>query len=94
VLVNLGRGALVDEPALLAALDAGRLAGAALDVTREEPLPPESPLWSHPGILLTPHVSGLGPRYWERAVEQFASNLRAWLEGRPLANVVDKREGY
>jgi phosphoglycerate dehydrogenase-like enzyme len=94
VLVNLGRGALVDEPALLAALDAGTLAGAALDVTRDEPLPAESPLWSHPGILLTPHVSGLGPRYWERAVEQFASNLRAWLEGRPLANVVDKREGY
>jgi phosphoglycerate dehydrogenase-like enzyme len=94
VLVNLGRGALVDEEALVAALRAGRLGGAALDVARHEPLAPESPLWTLPNVLLTPHVSGLGPRYWERAVEQFAANLERWLDGRPLFNVVDKRAGY
>jgi phosphoglycerate dehydrogenase-like enzyme len=94
VLVNLGRGALVDEPALIAALRDGRIAGAALDVTREEPLPAQSPLWDLPGVVLTPHVSGLGPRYWERAVDQFAENLERFLAGRPLLNVVDKRAGY
>jgi phosphoglycerate dehydrogenase-like enzyme len=94
VLVNLGRGALVDETALVAALRGGRLGGAALDVTREEPLPAASPLWDMPNVILTPHTSGLGPRYWERAVEQFAANLELFLAGRPLFNVVDKRAGY
>jgi phosphoglycerate dehydrogenase-like enzyme len=84
----------VDEPALAAALGAGHIAGAALDVTRKEPLPPESPLWDMPNVILTPHVSGLGPRYWERAVEQFEQNLERFLAGRPLFNVVDKRAGY
>jgi phosphoglycerate dehydrogenase-like enzyme len=94
VLVNLGRGALVDEPALLSALRAGRIAGAALDVFAEEPLPAESPLWDLPQVLITPHVSGLGPRYWERATDLFAENLRRHLEGRALINVVDKQAGY
>jgi phosphoglycerate dehydrogenase-like enzyme len=94
VLVNLGRGALVDEPALVAALAGGRLAGAALDVFAEEPLPPDSPLWGMPQVIVTPHVSGLGPAYWERAVAQFAANLRRFLAGAPLENVVDKRAGY
>jgi phosphoglycerate dehydrogenase-like enzyme len=94
VLVNLGRGALLDESALVAALRAGRLAGAALDVTRKEPLPPDSPLWTMPNVLLTPHVSGFGPHYWERAVEQFAENVERFLADRPLVNVVDKRAGY
>jgi phosphoglycerate dehydrogenase-like enzyme len=94
VLVNLGRGALVDEPALIAALRAGRIGGAALDVVRQEPLAADSPLWDLPNVILTPHVSGLGPLYWERAVGQFAGNLERFLAGRPLLNVVDKRAGY
>jgi phosphoglycerate dehydrogenase-like enzyme len=93
-LVNLGRGALVDEPALIEALRSGRLAGAALDVFAEEPLPATSPLYDMREVLVTPHTSGLGPRYWERAMQQFTDNLRRWLAGEPLRNVVDKRAGY
>lgn len=93
-LVNIARGALVDEPALVAALRAGRLAGAALDVTAEEPLPADSPLWTLPEVILTPHTSGAGPRFWERVTAQFADHLRAFLAGAPLPNVVDKRSGY
>jgi len=94
VLVNLGRGALVDEAALIEALEGGRIAGAALDVTEREPLDPGSPLWDMPQVIVTPHISGLGPRYWERSMELFSRNLRAFIDGRPLVNVVDKRAGY
>jgi len=94
VLVNLGRGGLVDEPALIEALEHGTIAGAALDVASREPLDPESPLWRLPQVILTPHISGLGARYWERAIEMFARNLRSFVAGRPLENVVDKRAGY
>jgi len=94
VLVNLGRGPLVDEQALIEALTAGRIAGAALDVFEREPLAPESPLWSMSNVILTPHVSGFGPRYWERAVALFRDNLRRYLADEPLINVVDKRAGY
>ena len=72
----------------------GRLAGAALDVMETEPLPPGSPLWSMPEVIVTPHTSGVGPRFWERNREQFAGNLRRFLAGEPLENVVDKRSGY
>lgn len=94
VLVNLGRGALVDEAALIEALREGRLGGAALDVFEHEPLPPESPLWEMPHVILTPHISGLGSRYWERAIDLFEANLKRWIHGEPLENVVDKRAGY
>lgn len=94
VLVNIGRGPVVDEPALIEALAAGRIAGAALDVFQEEPLPASSPLWTMPQVIVTPHVSGLGPRFWERTCELFARNLRRWVAGKPLENVVDKRAGY
>jgi phosphoglycerate dehydrogenase-like enzyme len=94
ILVNLGRGALIDEAALAQALADGRVAGAGLDVFQTEPLPEASPLWSAPNVIVTPHVSGLAPGLWERAVAMFARNLRAYLEGRPLENVVDKRAGY
>jgi phosphoglycerate dehydrogenase-like enzyme len=94
VLVNLGRGALVDEVALVAALREGRIAGAALDVVGREPLEPGSPLWDLPNVILTPHVGGLGPGHWEGAVRQFAGNLARYRAGQPLRNVVDKRAGY
>ena len=94
ILVNLGRGALIDESALTETLAAGRIAGAALDVFQEEPLPEASPLWAMPQVIATPHVSGLGPRFWERTCDLFAGNLRRWLAGEPLENVVDKRAGY
>jgi phosphoglycerate dehydrogenase-like enzyme len=94
VLINIGRGALVDEPALIAALERGALAGAGLDVTAEEPLPETSPLWAMPQVILTPHTSGMGPEYWGRAMAMFAANLERWLAGTPLENVVDKRAGY
>jgi phosphoglycerate dehydrogenase-like enzyme len=93
-LVNVGRGALVDQDALVAALAAGRIAGAGLDVMASEPVPADSPLWDMPNVILTPHVSGLGPRYWERATDVFAANLRRWLAGEPLHGVVNKHAGY
>ena len=94
VLINLGRGPLVDEPALIDALERGTIAGAALDVFDEEPLPRSSRLWELPQAIVTPHVSGLGERVWERAMDLFARNLTAFREGRPLENLVDKRAGY
>jgi len=93
-LMNLGRGALVDEPALIEALATRKLAGAALDVFAEEPLPATSALWDMPEVILTPHTSGLAPRYWERAMEQFTANLRRYVAGEPLLNLVDKQAGY
>lgn len=93
-LVNLGRGALIDEAALIAALQEGRIAGASLDVFAEEPLPADSALWGMREVIVTPHVSGFGPRYWERAMDQFGANLQRYLARESLENVVDKRAGY
>ena len=92
VLVNVARGPLVDEAALLAALDAGRIDGALLDVTNEEPLSPDSPLWSHPGIALTPHSSGLGSGRHARSGEIFLENLTKFLAGETMRNVVTDSE--
>jgi phosphoglycerate dehydrogenase-like enzyme len=94
VLVNIARGAVLDEDALVRALKEGWIAGAALDVFRQEPLPPESPLWDLPNVLLTPHVSGGTPRYMERAAGLFSQNLRRYLSGEPLRNVVHPERGY
>lgn len=94
VLVNVARGALVDEDALVRALRSGRLRGAALDVFRTEPLPPEHPLWRCPNVLITPHVSAFTRGYWEREWALIEENLRRYLDGRPLVNVVDKQAGY
>lgn len=93
-LINVARGSVVDEDALLDALRSGHLAGAVLDVFRQEPLPPESGLWELPQVLLTPHISGGTPRYMERAIELFCDNLRRYLAGEPLRNVVDPQRGY
>ncbi|MFN3912778.1 NAD(P)-dependent oxidoreductase [Hyphomonas sp.] len=87
--MNLGRGALVDEAALMAALDAGRPAFAALDVTRTEPLPADSPLWRHPKIAITPHDSSDTPGTVAGADETFLANLARYLAGEPLTHLVD-----
>nr|WP_033293895.1 D-2-hydroxyacid dehydrogenase [Amycolatopsis jejuensis] len=92
--VNVGRGELVVTSDLVAALRAGELAGAALDVFETEPLPPESPLWTMPDVLLSPHMSGDFRGWRATLVEVFAANFRRWLAGEPLHNVVDKRLGY
>lgn len=94
VLVNVGRGGLVDEVALAAALREGRLRGAALDTFASEPLPPDSPLWGLPNVLLSPHVAGSFHGYMDRVVELFCDNLRRYLEGDSLRNVVDRETGY
>lgn len=93
-LINIARGAIVDEGALVEALREEKLAGAALDVFEKEPLPPESPLWDLPNVLLTPHVSAITPRYDDRATALFAENLRRYLAGEELLNIVDKTLGY
>ena len=89
---NVGRGASVDEKALIAALEEGEIAGAALDVFATEPLPPESPLWGMPQVYVSPHMSGSG--FEGRLAALFLDNLRRWKEGRPLLNVVDKHLGF
>lgn len=93
-LVNIARGSLVDEQALIAALRDGVIAGAGLDVFEQEPLPPESPLWDMEHVILSPHISGGTTRYNELATAIFCDNLRRYLAGEPLASVVDVDRGY
>jgi phosphoglycerate dehydrogenase-like enzyme len=94
VIVNVGRGAVIDEPALIAALETGRLAGAALDVTTTEPLPDDSPLWGMPNVLLSPHTAALSPRENERIVELFIDNLNRLHEGRDLRSRITSARRY
>ena len=89
IFVNVGRGGVVDEPALVDALGERRIAGAVLDVFATEPLPDSSPLWTLPNVLVTPHAAALSARENERIVELFCDNLRRYLDGRPLRNVVE-----
>lgn len=93
-LVNVGRGAIVDEEALAKALTKGWIGGAGLDVFATEPLPADSSLWSLENVIISPHVSGFTPYYDERATDLFVENLRRYLNGRPLLNVVQREEGY
>jgi phosphoglycerate dehydrogenase-like enzyme len=92
--VNVGRGPTVHLGALVDALDQGHLAGVALDVFDEEPLPPGHPLWQHPKVLITPHVAGAGPHADERRFAVLLENARRFTSGRPLVNVVDKSNWF
>jgi D-2-hydroxyacid dehydrogenase (NADP+) len=93
-LINVARGRLVDERALLRALREGRLGGAILDAFRDEPLPPASPLYDLPNVIITPHTSWSSGRVLDRSMELFCDNLRRYAAGEPLLNVVDPRIGY
>ena len=93
-LINVTRGGVVDEAALAAALRKGRIAGAGLDVYEVEPLPEDSPLWALDNVILTPHAAGISQNRPRPTVELFCDNLRRFLAGRPLRNVVDKQLGF
>jgi phosphoglycerate dehydrogenase-like enzyme len=93
-LVNVGRGAIINEADLVRGLKKGWLAGAGLDVFGVEPLPEQSPLWEMDNVIMTPHVSGFTPLYDDRATDIFAENLRRYLAGEPLLNLVNREEGY
>jgi phosphoglycerate dehydrogenase-like enzyme len=93
-LVNIARGAIVDQAALIRALQERWIGGAGLDVFEEEPLPADSPLWGLKNALISPHVAGFTPRYDERAAALFAQNLARYLAGEPLFNLIDKTRGY
>lgn len=92
--INIGRGPIVQEAALIRALRERWIGGAALDVFEREPLPADSPLYDLDNVILTPHVSGASPRYMDRAVPLFCENLRRYLRGEHLLNLVDKARGY
>jgi len=94
VVVNVSRGSLLDEAALLELINQGRLAGAALDVFSVEPLPAGHPFWDHPRVLVSPHVSAVTNRFWERETALIVDNIRRYLAGAPLVNVVDLEAGY
>ena len=94
VVINIGRGGIINENDLIAALQKKTIAGAALDVFEKEPLPADSPLWDMPNVIITPHHSGLSLRYMDRAVEILCKNLQAYLKGDQLPNEVDKKLGY
>jgi len=93
-LVNVGRGSLLDETALISALNDGQLGGAALDVTGTEPLPENSPLWRAPNLFITPHTSAVSDRLWERQADLLVELLELWFSGREMRNVVDLARGY
>ena len=92
--INIGRGATVLLDDLVAALNGGEIAGAALDVFQVEPLPSDHPLWTAPGVLITPHVAASGPYIDDRRTELFLDNCIRFNEGRPLRNVVDKANWF
>tara|TARA_B110000196_G_C20755670_1_gene479750 strand:- start:10 stop:480 length:471 start_codon:yes stop_codon:yes gene_type:complete len=92
--INIGRGATVFLDDLADAVQEGQIAGAGLDVFEVEPLPSDHPLWSTPGVLITPHVAGRGPYLEDRRTELFVENCRLFNEGKPLKNVVDKAHWF
>lgn len=94
VIVNVSRGGIVDEDALISALAAEKIAGAALDVFEQEPLPATSPLWQMENVIITPHISGNNIRNHEHAAAMFAENLQRYINNRPLLNRYDRARGY
>lgn len=94
VLINVGRGLIVDEPALIAALESNKIRGAALDVFAKEPLPPEHPFYKLENVLLSPHTADRSPESRSGAVEFFLENFERYRKGEPLQNIVDKHAGY
>jgi phosphoglycerate dehydrogenase-like enzyme len=94
VLVNIARGRLIDDRALIRALEQGQIAGAGLDAFHQEPLPPDSPLWTLPNVIITPHSAAFAGDYWQPAVDLFLDNLARYRRAEPLLNVVDKARGY
>jgi phosphoglycerate dehydrogenase-like enzyme len=93
-LINVGRGSLLDEDALVRALESGALGGAAIDVAQTEPLPTDSPLWKAPNLFITPHTSALSDRLWKRQTALLLELLERWFDGRELFNRVDLSRGY
>jgi phosphoglycerate dehydrogenase-like enzyme len=93
-LINVGRGGLIDEPALIHALKSKQIAGAVLDVFEQEPLPAESPLWDLENVIISPHVSGLSHHLPQETLDLFIENLKRYLEDLPLYNLVDQVQGY
>jgi len=93
-LINVGRGSLLDERALICALKSGALGGAAIDVAEKEPLPPDSPLWKATNLFITPHTSALSDRLWNRQAALLVELLERWFDGREMFNRVDLNRGY
>lgn len=93
-LINVGRGNLVDEEALISTLKEGKIAGAMLDVFSQEPLPDDNPLWNLPNVIVTPHIAGLSAHLLDDTVNLFITNLKRYLEGQPLFNQIDLDKGY
>jgi phosphoglycerate dehydrogenase-like enzyme len=94
VIINIGRGPVIDEAALIQALENGKIRGAALDVFTEEPLPAESPLWRLPNVLISPHTADRVQGFLDPAFDCFFDNLDRFINGQPLMNLVDKHAGY
>lgn len=94
ILINVTRGKIINEEALMEALRTGTIGGAGLDVTPKEPLPEDHPLWSMPNVIVTPHSAGGSPHRMGRSVDLFCKNLSRLIDGQPLTNVIDKRKGY
>ena len=93
-LINVGRGPLIDQSALVESLRSHQIAGAALDVFDQEPLPPQSPFWDLENVLITPHTAGMTTKLWERHYQLFSANIHRFLSGHPLLGLVDKQAGY
>ncbi len=94
IIINVARGKIIDDAALLAALQDGRLGGAVLDVFDREPLDAASPLWDLPNVIISPHIAGVRPDHWDEVIDLFSENLRRFQRGEPLLNLVNSAAGY